>query len=534
MALVRMIPQEVDPSTQSEAEKALFRRLQLVEDDDWLVGLHSLNLSEHTYKRVGEIDFLLLGRKGIFALEVKGGGVTLERGMWKFKNRWGRVTPKKASPFGQARTAMFSMQERLQEMLDRSLVDRTCFGYAVVFPDEEFELESVEWSPEMVLDRAQLDREGGVLRSLNRLASYWRNKPGARNRLLSDDDIQRYLDVLRPDYDVVPTLQKVLDAAELELAALTAKQYAALEAHRRNPRMIYEGGAGTGKTMLAAEVCRRRSLAGDRVLFTCHSPTIAAHVGRQPGLEKVTAVPVAALKEGAGPYDIVVVDEAQDVINLGTLNLLEGVLAGGFEDGRWLFFLDSNNQKGLVGSYEPDGMDYLQSFRPATFDLSDNCRNTATIVNEVTSRTGADVGVSTAGVGPEVRFLEARARKQAAKLLASELDRLEQEGVDANRIMLLSPQPLAESSFGQLPGRWKQRIDTVGGAAWAHRPRTRLGFATVADFKGLESPFVLLADVAVEPGQGETAPLYVGMTRARVGLVVVSVQDDNPRNEDHE
>ncbi len=529
---VRMIPEDVDPTTPSAAEKTLFRRLQLVVDDDWLVGLHSLNLSEHTYKRVGEIDFLLLGRKGIFALEVKGGEVALERGLWKFKNRWGRITPKRASPFGQARSATFSLQERLEEMLDRSLVDRTCFGYGVVFPDQDFDLESVEWSSEMVLDRRQLDREGGVLRSLNRLASYWRDKPGARNRLLSDDDIRRYLDVLRPDYDVVPTLQKVLDAAELELAALTAKQYAALEAHRRNPRIIYEGGAGTGKTMLAAELCRRRSLAGDRVLFTCHSPTIAAHVARQPGLQDVTAVPVAALKEGSGPYGVVVVDEAQDVINLGTLSLLEGVLAGGFEDGRWLFFLDSNNQKGLVGSYEPEAMDYLQSFRPATFDLSDNCRNTATIVDQVTRRTGADVGVSTAGVGPEVLFLEARARKEAAKLLARELDRLEQEGVDANRIMLLSPRPLAESSFGQLPGRWRQRIDGVGGAAWAQRARTRLGFATVADFKGLESPFVLLADVVVHPGSEETAPLYVGMTRARVGLVVVSLSDDNARNED--
>ena len=140
--------------------------------------------------------------------------------------------------------------------------------------------------------------------------------------------------------------------------------------------------------------------------------------------------------------------------------------------------------------------------------------------------------MSTAGIGPEVLLLEASARKEAAKMLASELDRLEQEGVDANRIMLLSPQPLAESSFAHLPGRWRQRIDGVGGAAWAQRPRTRLGFATVADFKGLESPFVLLADVVVSPGSGETAPLYVGMTRARVGLVVVSIMNGNVRNEE--
>src|SRR4051794_26367435 len=116
-----MIPEEVDPTTQSEAEKVLFRRLQLIEDDAWTVALHSLNLAEHQWKRVGEIDFLLVGRRGLFVLEVKGGEVTADRGLWKFRNRHGKITTKRASPFSQARSAMFALQKRLEELLARTL-----------------------------------------------------------------------------------------------------------------------------------------------------------------------------------------------------------------------------------------------------------------------------------------------------------------------------------------------------------------------------------------------------------------------------
>src|SRR5262249_39260360 len=154
------------------------------EDSDWAFALHSLNLAEHVWKRVGEIDFLVVGPRGIYVLEVKGGGVSCERGIWRFTDRTGRSRRKRESPFSQARTAMFSLQKRLEESMPQGALSRVTFGYAVVFPDCDFDLESVEWSPEMVIDRGQLDRKDGVRRTLGRLASYWRGKPGQRNGML--------------------------------------------------------------------------------------------------------------------------------------------------------------------------------------------------------------------------------------------------------------------------------------------------------------------------------------------------------------
>lgn len=523
---MRMIPDQLDPATKSNAEKQLFRQLARIEDPRWTFALHSLNLSVHTWNRVGEIDFLLVGPAGIFVIEVKGGRVDGERGVWRYTDRFGN-TRKRSSPFKQAHSAMFSLQERLESLLDKQVIDRTVFGYGVAFPDIVFDARTVEWSDEMVIDKRQLARPDGLLRSLNRLASWWRDKPGSRRRSLTEADIAQLLSVLRPDFDVVPTLGRVTAAAELELASLTDAQYRSLDAHTRNPRIIYEGGAGTGKTMLAVELCRRSVQRSEQVLFTCHSPVLAGHVASQPGMDTVRVVPFDRLP--ARPeerIDTLVVDEAQDLINTESLARFENLLEGGLNDGRWMFFLDSNSQRGLVGTFDPEAMEYLRLARPAELELADNCRNTATVVQSVQLATGADVGVSTAGTGPAVSWSFAADRAAGAAWVQTELERLEEQDVPAGKIMLLSTLPLRESVFSALPGRWRQRIVGLDLESWYDRAPTRLGFAMVREFKGLESPFIILGDVGLGDPEGARAALYVGMTRARIGLSVVLPASD--------
>lgn len=515
-----MLPGIIDPSTQSDAERQLFRVLSLIESPNWTHALHSLNLAEHRWKRVGEIDFLVVGPRGLLVLEVKGGSVAIERGLWRYTNRYGAVTRKKASPFNQASSAMFSLADRLEELVGPHLVNRMVMGYGVVFPDQDFGVESVEWSAEMILDKAQLDRPDGLLRSLNSLGAYWHSKPGGSRGMLAETDIDCLLAALRPDFEEVLTLQKHADAVEVELARLTTDQYGALDAMARNPRILFEGGAGTGKTMLAVELARRASAAGDSVLLTCESPLVAGHIRDQPGLDGVQVCTVSAMPTST--YDVLIVDEAQDIMNVDTLLALDERVKGGLHDGRWYLFLDSNNQRGLVGSFEQEGLDHVLNARPVNWHLNDNCRNTRTIVAAVTERTGADVGVSTAGRGPDVRVLGSSGLRTAGKEIGRVLDELTADGVTASEIMLLSRHELSESAFRALPQRWLRRVDAVDARTWHERPASRLGFARVADFKGMESRWVIAADLdlAVDPGT-PSPDTYVAMTRARVGLFLV-------------
>jgi hypothetical protein len=519
---MRMIPGQVG-SRASLAERLIFDQLKMLEVPGWTYGLHSINLPEHERKRVCEIDFLLLGERGLLALEAKGGKVSRREGVWYTRDLRGTQHRLKESPLEQASSAMFALETRLRQHVGRPLTARTVFGHGAVFPDINFDTDSVEWAPDMVIDRRCIDVDGWAL-GLDRLGAFWETKPGPRRRL-SEIDIELYLSYLRPDFDLVPSLRQLSRAVEAELVALTKLQYRALDTWGRNPRLLFEGGAGTGKTMLAAEICRRAAGAGSRVLLTCRSGVLSGFIRSQPGLEGVTTVPFHKVTElQSASYDLVVVDEGQDVINADDLQLVDRVLAGGLADGQWVFLLDGNNQRDLVGRYEDDAIARLRSYRPAEITLIDNCRNTVEIVTATQDRTGADLGVTTAGRGLDVVSVEGP-RERVADELSKALEQLEDQQIPMEQVVLLSPHALTDSVFTALPARWRRRVDVLDLARLRRPTAGRIGFARVADFKGLESPFVMLE--STEDAQLPVARglLYVGMTRARAALWVITIAE---------
>ncbi|MGM1065163.1 NERD domain-containing protein [Saccharothrix sp. Mg75] len=515
---MRMIPDSVTPGA-SRAEQEIFSQLAALEVPGWHYAMHSTNLPEHDRKRVCEIDFLLLGERGLLVLEVKGGEIQLRRGVWHTRDLKGGRHRLKESPLDQAGSSMFALEKVLRRNVDPELVDRTVFGYGVVFPDSEFDAVSVEWSPEMVINSTRMATEGWA-DCLDRLGSFWEAKPDARAPL-SPADVERYLDVLRPGFDRVLSLRRLDDLVEKELVALTNSQYKALDQHRRNPRLVFEGGAGTGKTMLAVEMCRRVRGSDKRVLLTCRSHVLASFVRSQQEMDKITTVPFDQVSTfGADSFDVVVVDEAQDVINGRDLDAVDRVLSGGLADGRWAFFLDSNNQRGLVGQYEDDAMARLDSHRPTFVDLMDNCRNTIEIVRATQERTGADLGVTTAGHGREVVVVE-EDRGEAVTAVSAVLAELEEHDVPLEQVVLLSPYDLAASIFGELPAEWLERVDVLDLMRMRKPGRGHVGFARVAEFKGLESRYVVLEVDDAADEQAARVQLYVGMTRAKAALWVV-------------
>jgi hypothetical protein len=149
-----MLPPYID-KTASNAERKLFRIFHDTPDLDSWYCLHSLGVSRHLSKREGEIDFLLIGPEGIFVIEVKGGRVSRENGLWKFTDRYGRITQKKESPFTQARSALYSLKAELIKKIGIE-VHQYVFGYGVALPDISFREESPEWDQDTIFDSRDL------------------------------------------------------------------------------------------------------------------------------------------------------------------------------------------------------------------------------------------------------------------------------------------------------------------------------------------------------------------------------------------
>ena len=114
-----MIPSVISPDVKSNAEKHIFKWFQKAPGtEDWII-LHSLGVSNHKKVIHGEVDFFaLIPEMGIFALEVKGGRVRRQNGIWSFTDKYGHTDTKERGPFDQAWEGIYSLKESISKMLD--------------------------------------------------------------------------------------------------------------------------------------------------------------------------------------------------------------------------------------------------------------------------------------------------------------------------------------------------------------------------------------------------------------------------------
>lgn len=526
---MRMLPSSPN-RTESGAEQKVFDRLKAAFADrpDWhLVALHSLNLPNHGYKRFGEIDFVIVGRPGLYALEVKGGGVACHNGVWTTSGRDDLRGTLHESPFRQAESALHALRTRLERQLGAGIVGRFPIGYGVVFPDCDWDDTGAEWDPAVLADAR---KARNLERWLTGLFRHWHQRheaSGGRLQLPDTDAIKAVVDFLRPEIEVAVSLHVQVEEIAERVSALTEDQMRFLDAVEDNPRLLCAGGAGTGKTFLALELARRWAAEGARVLLACQSPWLRHWLAERfaaPNLSVALAgkAPLAARRAGIERFDALIVDEGQDLLQLTLLDPLDQTLVGGLEHGRWCLFHDRNNQAGLFGPAEPEALALLDSFGPTHVRLTTNCRNTRQILDLVKTSLGADMGVRGSGDGPAVRLHHAGSEAEAVSLLAAELERLTGRGGLAPReITLLSPRPFAQSAAARLPTALGAGIVVLDEYALRDFPPPAISFAEIAAFKGLENEAVIVVDL---PLPRQPTPLhYVGLSRARTCLTVIYV-----------
>ncbi|MDE0097285.1 MAG: NERD domain-containing protein [Gammaproteobacteria bacterium] len=518
---MRMIPAQ-PLGTGSRAEMLVFDQLRGTfsgPDRNGWFALHSLNLPRHEYKRFGEIDFVVCGPDGLFVLEVKGGGVSCDEGVWETTNRSGETERLPESPFRQAEGALHGLRDKLPASVSNPFV----VGYGVIMPDTDRLSDSAEWDRAVLADARDFRQ---FEKWLERFIRHWRAKD-PRKTAATPAQLNALQQHLRPDFEAVVPLHVSVHEVEARIARLTEDQLRLIDVVEANPRVICSGGAGTGKTMLALELARRWCASGMKTALACHSPWLKGYLERNavPGLTVSLAdsIHVAVRRAGIGRFDALIVEEGQDILNMDALDRLDHCLSGGIVEGRWCFFHDVNNQSGLCGSYVADAYDYLESHCPARIPLKTNCRNTLPILQRIQGALDADMGISGVGGGPAVREVRVADAAGAVRALEKELQSLmDAEGFDPGDIVVLSPFPFAQSWTSSLPGDLRNSISVLDDASPRNASRQKIGFARIGDFKGLESEVVVLVDMP-EPGQDENlrSSHYVGMSRARALLSMI-------------
>jgi len=86
-----------------------------------------------------------------------------------------------------------------------------------------------------------------------------------------EEDIKELLVFCRGDFERLTTLRQRMGDAEELIVKYTEEQYKYLDHLRDNPRCLFQGAAGTGKTMLALETVKRSLSEKNRTLLVCYN-----------------------------------------------------------------------------------------------------------------------------------------------------------------------------------------------------------------------------------------------------------------------
>jgi hypothetical protein len=565
----RMLPACYDQSTVSAAERRVFDLLKNDPATQGWVVIHSLGLARRGKKPYGEIDFVVLvPENGIFCLEVKGGGVACNNGEWTTLNRQGKVERLKRSPFLQAREGMFALRDSLHRRAAVDFPRDLLYGYAVVMPDVLFDVSSPEWEPWQAIDRAAMRQ--ALSTALLRLAHEQRRfHPGSPQGEPSAASMKAIQQLLRPDFEVVVSRGAQIEETEARLLRLTEEQFDVLDLLSENRQCLLEGPAGTGKTMMALEYARRSAATGMRTLFVCFNRLLGDWLERQAAddpyrgnltvgryyklLREVIARSSAAreffeheqqgeadtlydivyprcgreaLCERNQPYDVLVMDEAQDLLSPGAADVLDVWLNGGLGGGHWAIFGDFQRQ----AIFRPITGDSLRALlqdrapRLVRGRLTMNCRNTRNIGEETALLSGFSSLPYRMGqvVGLPVNYLYYNSVASQCTALVDTISSLLNEGVRPEDIIVMSHLRLSNSGLVGAEGGNRFRLVDV----WDNTPPSGarmplIRFATTQAFKGMESPVVILCDVEQVGDGAPQSLLYVAMSRARSQLTVM-------------
>lgn len=520
-----VFPRDCTRPTTSTAERKVHAALKHALPDAW-VAWHSLRVRDRLGIS-GEGDFVVaVPERGLLVLEVKGGRIEQHDGRW-FQNG-NALDP---APRDQAEGYVRKLVGRLRE--------RGCappaFGVATCFPDTEFERQPDQDDMRgRVLGAQDMPWLGDALTSVIESAL-----PPAR------PPTGKWIDALHtlwgetwlPRLSLGPKSRMLAE----ERVALDARQLEVLDAAGQNERVLVEGGAGTGKTLVALEVARRLAAQGRRPLLLCFTSALGGWLAREvegTGIEAMTVrklakdviaaageeigdlalpetwenLPARAgdiLARGERRWDAVVADEAQD-FSLADWTLVQQLAGPGwlwaFCDPQQAFWEDRAIERSLFTT----NLRLARSYRTPP-ELMRVANAYATGVLDATAVADA------VGAG-QLAIVSAPAESAVPAKVAVEIDKLLSEGLTPGDIAIVSLRGrAAEGSVIHLQRVGRHVLvpaDDVGADEYVVAD-------TFLRFKGLERAAVIVTDLRLVEDK-KNVRMHIALTRALTTARIVA------------
>jgi hypothetical protein len=534
---------------ESPGEKKLFTFLkESPKTSDWVV-LHSLHIARHVSKTKGEADFVVIvPGVGIVIIEVKAHQrITVKQGSWYF----GRDDAPHESPFKQGETAMHSIRQHL--LNQSSVFANVPFLNVSWFTEIDFpkttQMEYQDWQVLNINDLS--DAADSLLSSMQKGTSHLKQKIRA-SRLngssLTKETIETAVQLLRPDFDFTMSEKVFRSERRKQLMKFAEDQFIALDIALDNSAAIIKGAAGTGKSVLAAELARRFHVQGKRVGLLCFNRLLAEELtsqlrdtnvfvstvdsyallqARKAGFDlpenNIQALKQINLLELHVPepskHEILILDEAQDLLNSWYRPLLEECVSGGLGNGQWYAFGDFEAQR----IYDQvDSLAFVKNEirNLPIFTLTRNCRNIIQIGHfaegllPIKPKWNSFLRNDSE---PDPQLIKLGSGQDVTPILDRVIEEYKNVGFSFDDITILSPIEIKEPQNIFTESKFVSKYTT--GA----RKSGKINFTTISRFKGLESPCVILLDLEqLSDWPSRDDLLYVALTRAMDRLSILA------------
>ena len=553
-----MIPPLIDVNAPS-GEKEIFQLLKDTNSKkfkDCLV-FHSLNYPQGTeknkkqsYEFFGESDFVILvPSRGLINIEVKGGKISREDGIWYTNNRFGKHKIK--DPFKQATNSLFKIGGYLKTK--DILIPQ---DYLVIFPDCEFDTTGIEISDQNLVS-GEINPK--LLNTLNNIIENHLIEANGRFHP-KESDLNQIIKVLRPNFISNLSSKNLLNQSRKQIDKFTNEQIKILESYNSN-RLIVTGGQGTGKTIIAEEIAKKKLLEGS-VLFISsgrlrneetkirfkdfdnfHCFTFHNFISKimkdiiKKEIPKELSDKINSLKfedrtefflkfisntileaENLKKYDFLIMDEMQNYCHYDEFyGVFGSIIKGDLKEGKWYFFGDFDYQNLWSNSISDEIKKknpklYLRDLNPETHQLTYNVRNAQQIVVHSPFLSGVAKGKLPSRpfiikIEGQIKHYFENSVKHKIERLEKIIEDLKKQNIDGNEIVILSSNridnPKNYISSSNIANFFKiidlTQISKFGTDIIKSDEKNCIYFSTSHAFQGMESKIIILTDPLTSP-----------------------------------
>ena len=510
--MAKMWPKEVPlwvvANERRSAEIKVFRKLQEELNDEWEVFYSRpwWGISHNGEEVDGEADFILVNPdRGLLFIEVKGGQIEYDpsKEQWSTTDRFGGRYKIK-NPVEQAKTCRYRFFERLKSNPSWPS-QRIKLRYGVIFTDTKEPNSSTKTIGSYERDLFCHEKEFELA------LSHWidhrlRDIPDSREVGPGKLGVEIARTLLASPITLSVTFNRSSQANIREMSdLLTGAQLHVILNVWDEQRCLINGGAGTGKTTISCELAIRKAKTSSKVVWLCKSIALGKKVAQiLSSYKNITVLVHSGRVEEVHEFDCLIIDEAQDLPDEFWRKINDTVTVK-----QQVFIFSDSNQ-----SLYRRPSDLATQIKAKEYVLRLNLRNTDQIARVTNGLYEGPLIHSSGVLGKFPEAFEAISeRDRVTKVIELSRRLVMDELVKMHDIAVLcEDEDIARQIRLDLAkNRMPSSLAKDAGNAFI--------VDTVANFKGLESAFVLL--VLGKSSARNQEYSYVGISRARTHLFII-------------